>query len=298
MTNDFAGNDLAGELAWAARQLYNHAHSSGHRERMQALARRLRAGSPPVAPATTLIDHDEDAVFVVAERLRAFVRKHLAGGCRIMSLGPACVCPLCDADRLIAVASAVAPARPTQDAAIEALREAIYLIRCGPKASIGEWENTYTPQIDVRRVERWDVAYQAALVAIDARSQAGNPRETTRLPEHDIELLERLYDYIAGKPNLWTAADRNTLGGILEYVRGASASEPTPVTNDEVAAAICSYNNWGPSMLRSAQTHVKYADVRAVALRHVLEDFVKGRSAPAGRGTDSVRTPPERKGDA
>jgi len=35
------------------------------------------------------------------ERLRKFIREHNKGGCRIISLADACVCPLCDLDRII-----------------------------------------------------------------------------------------------------------------------------------------------------------------------------------------------------
>ena len=35
------------------------------------------------------------------DRLREFIRKHKHGGCRIFSEGAACLCPLCDLDRLI-----------------------------------------------------------------------------------------------------------------------------------------------------------------------------------------------------
>lgn len=33
-------------------------------------------------------------------RLRAWIRGHMAGGCRMLSIGDACECPLCDLDRL------------------------------------------------------------------------------------------------------------------------------------------------------------------------------------------------------
>lgn len=34
------------------------------------------------------------------QRLRAFVREHLHGKCKVFSLGDDCKCPLCDLDRL------------------------------------------------------------------------------------------------------------------------------------------------------------------------------------------------------
>jgi hypothetical protein len=37
-------------------------------------------------------------------RLRAFVRKHAPGGCRLASQGTSCHCPLCDIDELAAAA--------------------------------------------------------------------------------------------------------------------------------------------------------------------------------------------------
>lgn len=43
---------------------------------------------------------DEKKALLPAWRLRAFVRKHLHGGCRILSQGNDCKCPLCDLDRL------------------------------------------------------------------------------------------------------------------------------------------------------------------------------------------------------
>lgn len=38
----------------------------------------------------------------VADRLREFIRSCLSGGCRMLSKGAACWCPLCDVDRLVA----------------------------------------------------------------------------------------------------------------------------------------------------------------------------------------------------
>jgi hypothetical protein len=35
-----------------------------------------------------------------ANRLGAFVRDHSSGGCRVLTLGDQCECPLCDIDRL------------------------------------------------------------------------------------------------------------------------------------------------------------------------------------------------------
>ena len=35
------------------------------------------------------------------ERLREFIREHKKGGCKVLSLGDACMCPLCDLDRII-----------------------------------------------------------------------------------------------------------------------------------------------------------------------------------------------------
>ena len=35
------------------------------------------------------------------ERLRNFIQKNLNGGCKMLSLGDDCVCPLCDFDRLV-----------------------------------------------------------------------------------------------------------------------------------------------------------------------------------------------------
>ena len=36
-----------------------------------------------------------------AEQLKAFVRQHQAGGCRMLSEGNACACPLCAVDSLL-----------------------------------------------------------------------------------------------------------------------------------------------------------------------------------------------------
>jgi hypothetical protein len=35
-----------------------------------------------------------------AQRLRVFVREHLQGGCKILSQGSECTCPLCDIERM------------------------------------------------------------------------------------------------------------------------------------------------------------------------------------------------------
>ena len=35
------------------------------------------------------------------ERLRDFLQKNIFCGCKILSLGDACACPLCDFDRLV-----------------------------------------------------------------------------------------------------------------------------------------------------------------------------------------------------
>jgi len=35
-----------------------------------------------------------------AERLRTFIKEHSSGGCKIISEGSTCQCPLCDVDRL------------------------------------------------------------------------------------------------------------------------------------------------------------------------------------------------------
>lgn len=34
-------------------------------------------------------------------RLRNFIQEHINGGCKIISEGSGCICPLCDLDRLI-----------------------------------------------------------------------------------------------------------------------------------------------------------------------------------------------------
>lgn len=41
---------------------------------------------------------DRDAAAL--ERLQVFVREHAPGGCRVLSVGDVCDCPLCDLDRL------------------------------------------------------------------------------------------------------------------------------------------------------------------------------------------------------
>jgi hypothetical protein len=43
-----------------------------------------------------------DAIAEAERRLKAFIREHIRGGCRIISQGDACQCPLCDLDRLLA----------------------------------------------------------------------------------------------------------------------------------------------------------------------------------------------------
>ena len=43
---------------------------------------------------------EEEKALIPAWRLRAFVSEHLHGGCRILSQGSECKCPLCDLDRL------------------------------------------------------------------------------------------------------------------------------------------------------------------------------------------------------
>ncbi len=40
-------------------------------------------------------------------RLKEFIRAHQAGGCRILSEGRACTCPLCDADKLTELSRAL-----------------------------------------------------------------------------------------------------------------------------------------------------------------------------------------------
>ena len=43
---------------------------------------------------------DEENKLIPAWRLRAFVSEHLHGGCKVLSQGSACECPLCDLDRM------------------------------------------------------------------------------------------------------------------------------------------------------------------------------------------------------
>jgi hypothetical protein len=43
---------------------------------------------------------DEEKKLIPAWRLRAFVSEHLHGGCKVLSQGSVCECPLCDLDRL------------------------------------------------------------------------------------------------------------------------------------------------------------------------------------------------------
>jgi hypothetical protein len=39
----------------------------------------------------------------LADRLKAFIRTHAPGGCKMFSLGASCECPLCDVDALFAL---------------------------------------------------------------------------------------------------------------------------------------------------------------------------------------------------
>lgn len=79
----------------------------------------------PREPSEPLTDHNEDATADVADRLRAFIRKHLHGQCKILSLGPACLCALCDADRIISRAAPVSssPPRTEKLSLMEVLRD-------------------------------------------------------------------------------------------------------------------------------------------------------------------------------
>lgn len=43
---------------------------------------------------------DEEKALVPVWRLRSFVSQYLQGGCKILSQGSECKCPLCDLDRL------------------------------------------------------------------------------------------------------------------------------------------------------------------------------------------------------
>lgn len=47
------------------------------------------------SPLTDAVEPDTN----VAERLKIFIRDQFAGQCKILSLGDACTCPLCDVDR-------------------------------------------------------------------------------------------------------------------------------------------------------------------------------------------------------
>ena len=49
-----------------------------------------------------------------AARLRAFIREQKPGGCRRLSVGNACICPLCDLDNLV---TALSEARAERDEA-------------------------------------------------------------------------------------------------------------------------------------------------------------------------------------
>jgi hypothetical protein len=46
-----------------------------------------------------------DAPELPRARLLAFIREHAPGKCKMLSLGDKCTCPLCDVDRLAALAT-------------------------------------------------------------------------------------------------------------------------------------------------------------------------------------------------
>jgi hypothetical protein len=58
-----------------------------------------------------------------AERLRAFIRSVLIGGCRMPSQGDACECPLCDVDRLSAEVTRFTQQREEAEKAMEFARD-------------------------------------------------------------------------------------------------------------------------------------------------------------------------------
>jgi hypothetical protein len=66
------------------------------------------------------------------------------------------------------------------------------------------------------------IATEIQNAAYDARHFGSTP---TLLPPHNLELLERLFDFLSGrsKSSMFSSADMNTLGGILEYVRARTA---------------------------------------------------------------------------
>lgn len=49
-----------------------------------------------------MIPADPAALLQRAERVKAFIREHQSGGCKMLSQGDACQCPLCDVDTLVA----------------------------------------------------------------------------------------------------------------------------------------------------------------------------------------------------
>jgi hypothetical protein len=71
-------------------------------ERLQAWHHRPAAPTPPVSAQGTDLRE-------LIERLRIFVRSVQRGGCRMLSVGDACHCALCDVDRIAALA---APPKP------------------------------------------------------------------------------------------------------------------------------------------------------------------------------------------
>lgn len=48
-------------------------------------------------------------------RLRAFIEKHVVGGCKILLMGEGCMCPLCDLDRLAELVRTLPPATAETD---------------------------------------------------------------------------------------------------------------------------------------------------------------------------------------
>ena len=115
-----------------------------------------------------------DATGKAATRLRAFAREHLHGGCRILSLGSECVCPLCDIDLIEdALSRSLARVRELEKDArrldeLERLRDEAGLeIKWRLKASTPEvrWEPL---QISLRTSGDWTPPFSSFREAADA----------------------------------------------------------------------------------------------------------------------------------
>jgi hypothetical protein len=99
------------------------------------------------------------------KRLYEFIRTMRPGGCKAVSLGSDCECPLCDVDRLVRGSAPRAPSEP------EPLRAALDMLRPpveNPSWPHGEWDVSYdkaTDRYEVRAGRRFVASVGPTLVA-------------------------------------------------------------------------------------------------------------------------------------